>query len=122
MIALRKEIFDLIRKESIYIGIMFIATLAIFKIAFYRENLTILFRFVFSLFWLFALPGYFAMLYWHEKLDFVERFVVGTALSAGLTGAFSYYLGLFGLHIKYHTFTLPVAIIIVGLFAAIKKK
>lgn len=119
---MKKEIFKLIRKESIYIGIMFIAALVIFKIAFYREDLSPLFRVVFSLFWLFLLPGYFAMLYWHEKLDFIERLVIGIALSAGLTGALSYYLGLLGLHIKYHPFILAVVIIIVGLFAAMKKK
>ncbi|MBI3035448.1 hypothetical protein HYY71_03925 [Candidatus Woesearchaeota archaeon] len=94
----------------------------IFKIVFFKERLIVVFRIVLSLFWLFALPGYFIMLYWKEKLEFIERFIIGTALSAGIIGVFSYYLGLLGLNIKYHAFLLPLILILTGLIAAARKK
>ena len=118
---MKKEIFDFIKKESIYIGIVFLVFLIIFKIAFFNENLLSLLRVVLALFWLFALPGYFIMLYWREKLGFTERFIIGFALSAAVIGSISYYLGLIGLNIKYHTFLLPLIVILIGLFVNFRK-
>lgn len=109
---MKKEIFNL--KELKYIGFLFIIVLIIFKIAFYKENLVVLFRNVLSLFWLFALPGYFIMLYWKEQLGFVERFVIGVAIAAAIIGIFSYYIGLIGLNIKYHAVVLPLILILIG--------
>jgi len=119
---LRKEVFDLIKKEIKYIGFVFLIALVIFKIAFYKENLIVLLRNILSLFWLFVVPGYCFMLYWHDKLDFVERFIVGIALSAAIIGVFSYYLGLIGLNIKYHLFLFPVLISLIGLVMVFKKR
>lgn len=120
-IALKKEAFEAIKKEMQYLGLAFIIALIIFKIAFYNEKLLILFRFVLSLFWLFVLPGYFVMLHWSANLDFIERLIIGTALAAGVIGSFSYYLGLFGLHIKYHAIVLPIAIILLSFAIMLKK-
>ena len=119
---MNKEAFNLIKEESKYIGILFIAALIIFKIIYFKENLAVLLRITLSLFWLFVIPGYFAMLYWKEKLEFAERFVIGVLASAAIIGIFSYYFGLMGLNIKYHAFVLPIFIIIIGLAAAIRKK
>ena len=119
---MRKEVFDTLKKELQYVAILFLLAVAAFKIAFFNENLIVLFRNVLSLFWLFALPGYFIMFYWKEKLDFTERFIIGIALSAGIIGITSYYLGISGLDIKYHTVLLPLIIIIVGFAIAIKKE
>jgi len=119
---LNKEVFNSTKEESKYIGILFIVGLVIFKIIYFKESLAVLLKIAASLFWLFVIPGYFAMLYWKNKLEFAERFVVGIALSAALIGIFSYYLGLIGLNMKYHAFILPPVIIIIGLVAAIRKK
>ena len=119
---MRKEVFDTLKKEFQYIGLLFLLALVIFKAVFFKENLLGVFRTVLSIFWLFALPGYFIMLYWKEKLEFAERIVIGIALSAGATGILSYYIGLIGLNIRYHAVLLPLAIIIAGLIAAINKK
>lgn len=119
---MKNEAFDFIKKEMLYIGLIFLIGLIIFKIVFFKERLIVVFRIVLSLFWLFALPGYFIMLYWKEKLEFIERFIIGTALSAGIIGVFSYYLGLLGLNIKYHAFLLPLILILTGLIAAARKK
>jgi len=119
---LKKELFELVKKEFKQVGILFALGLIIFKIVFFNENLIVVFRNVLSLFWLFVLPGYFIMLYWAEKLDFVERLIIGTAVAAGIAGILSYYLGLFGLNIKYHAILLPPAIIAAGFIIATRKK
>jgi len=73
--VLKKRVFDL--KELKYIGLIFVLSLIIFKIAFYKENLVVLFRSVLSIFWIFVLPGYFILVYWKEKIGFMERFIIG---------------------------------------------
>ena len=119
---MKKEVSDLIKKESRYLGLLLLSALVIFKITFFKENLIVLLRTVLSLFWLFVLPGYIIMLYWKEKLEFIERFIIGIALSTGMIGIFSYYLGLTGVNIKYHAILLPSVIIIIGFFIVIKKE
>ena len=120
-IALKKEVFEILKKEMKYTCILFLLSVIIFKIAFYRENLIILLRNVLALFWLFVLPGYFMMLYWNERLEFLERFIVGIALSAAIIGILSYYIGLMGLNIKYHIFVLPLALILIGIAINLRK-
>jgi len=121
MIALKKEAFNFIKKEMKHIGILLLLALVIFKIAFFKENLIVLARTVLSLFWLFVLPGYFIMLYWKEKLGFLERFVIGIFISASVIGILSYYLGLVGLNIKYHAVILPLTLILFGIGLNFKK-
>ncbi len=121
LIALKKELFSVIKKELMYIGLLFLIVLIIFKIAFFKENITIILRTVLSLFWLFVLPGYFIMFYWNEKINFIERFVIGIALSAAIIGIFSYYIGLMGLNIKYHAILLPVVLILIGVIINLRK-
>lgn len=116
-IALKKEVFNPILGELKNIGILFLIALVIFKAAFYNENILVVLRAVISLFWLFILPGYFATLYWHKNLDFTERIIAGTLSSAAMMGIFSYYLGLLGLNIKFHTILLPLVLILLGFFA-----
>jgi len=122
LIVLSKEIFNFLKKESVYLGAVFLVLLLILKIVFFKENFVVLARYTISLFWLFILPGYFAMLYWREKIEFIERIVVGFAVSAAVIGVFSYYIGLVGFNIKYHTFLLPLILIIAGIFFASKAK
>ena len=117
---MKKEVSDLLKKELQYIGLLFLLALAIFKVVFFKEDFIVLLRSVLSLFWLFVLPSYFILLYWRENLEFIERFVIGIAVSAGIIGMSSYYLGLIGLNIKYHIFLLPLALILIGM-SIIKK-
>ena len=119
---MKKEVFNLLKKELAYILALFVIFLIIFKIIYFKESFFIITRTVLSIFWLFVLPGYFAMFYWHEKLGFIERLVVGIALSAAIIGALSYYLGLIGLNIKYHALSLPLVIIVIGFFFIFKEK
>ena len=120
-----KEVFENlknnIKKEARYIGLLFLISLVILKIVFFKEDILVVFRYVLSLFWLFVLPGYCAMLYWKEKIDFMERIIIGVGVSAGIIGIFSYYFGLIGLDIKYHTVILPLLIILISLVFVMRK-
>lgn len=122
MTALKKEIFELVKKEALYMAALFLAALLIFKIVFYKEVIAVLLRTLASIFWLFALPGYFIMLHWHEKLNFLERFIIGAIAAASAIGIASYYLGIFGLNIKYHAILLPLALLAAGFGGALLKK
>ena len=118
---MKKEIFNAIKKEFAYTGILFLLMIGIFKIVFFNENLFIVIKIVASLFWLFVLPGFIAMFYWKEQMDFIERLIIGTVLSAGINGIVSYYLGLIGLHIQYHVFILPPVIMLIGAIILYRK-
>ena len=118
---MKKEIFDIVKKESRYIGLLFLLCIAILKAVYFKEDILVVLRLLLSLFWLFILPGYFFMLYWGEKLDFTERIIVGIGAAAALIGIFSYYAGLIGLDMKYHTILLPLAMIIAGIIMSSKK-
>ena len=118
---MNQEVLNKLKKEFSYIGILFVLFILIFKIIFFKENLIVVFRTVISIFWIFIIPGYFILFYWHEKFNFTERFIIGIALSSAVIGIFSYYLGLIGLNIKYHTIILPLTIILVGVFINFKK-
>lgn len=122
LIVLKKEVFDLLKKDGIYIFYLFLLTLLVFKVAFYSDSIIVLIRSVSSIFWIFVVPGYFAMLFWHEKLNFVQRIVIGIAIAAGFIGTASYYLGLAGFNIKYHALVLPLLMIALGFVFAIKNK
>ena len=118
---MRKEIFEVIKNEALYIGLLFLLGLVIFKIAFFKESFIVVVRNVLSLFWLFALPGYCIMLYWNDKLGFVERLLIGIFVSAAITGVFSYYFGLLGLNIKYHYLLFPLIIMPLGIIFFLSK-
>jgi len=111
-----KQLFDQLKKESIYILSLLVISILALKIIFFKENILVIFRLVISFFFVFIIPGLAFMNYWREKLSFTERLAVGVGVSAALIGITSYYLGLIGLHIKYHTILLPLLIIIIGFY------
>ncbi len=101
-------------RELITLGVLFLAAAIAMKIVFFREHAAVTTVFTFSLFWLFVLPGYSIMHYWHDKLPFLERLVVGTGLAAAVLGIASYYLGLAGVHNAVHGYLLPAFFIVAG--------
>ena len=118
---MKKEILSKLKKEIGIIGILLILFILVFKIIFFKENLMVVFRTALSIFWMFIIPGYFILFYWKEKLNFTERLIIGIALSAAITGIFSYYLGIIGINIRYHTIILPLIMILIGIFVNLKE-
>ncbi len=97
----RNRLVFLLKKEAKTGLIVLAALLLVFKIVFYNESLLVVGRTVLGFFWLFVLPGYVLMLFWREKLDFLERLVLGTTAAVALISLASYYLtlaGLMGIH------------------------
>lgn len=115
-----KELLNKIKQEFIYILMLLVIVIIIFKVVFYNESFLILSRTVIAFFWLFIIPGFSLMYYWHD-LSFLERFLVGIALSTVTIGIFGYYLGLAGLHAKYHTILLPLIALTISFFIISKK-
>ncbi len=110
----KKEAFGLITVAAVAVATM--------KIVFYRQDFIATTRTALSLFWMLTLPGYALLNYWKEKLGFMERIVIGTAAGAAVTAIASYYLGIAGLHVKYHWIVLPIAMLIVAALVAKRKK
>jgi len=106
---------SLLKKESIILLAIIIISVLVTKIIFYKESIFIVTRTVVSFFWLFIIPGFIIMYYWSDRLDFLERLFVGTALNTAFVGVMSYYLGIIGINISTHGIILPVAVIIIGL-------
>jgi uncharacterized membrane protein len=104
-----------IKKELVSLTILFVALVIIGKIVFYQEAIFVIARFIAAFYWLLILPGFFLMYYWKERLGFLERLLLGVALGASILGISSYYLGLLGLHIKYHYMVIPSVMLIIGL-------
>jgi uncharacterized membrane protein len=122
MSALDEALKIKLKKEFMHIGILFVLSVIIFKIAFYKESFIVILRTVASIFWLFVLPGFAIMYYWHDRLEMPVRLVLGIGFSAAVIGILSYYIGLFGLHVKYHTILLPLAMILTGIFLIFRQK
>ena len=120
--ALNKEAFDPIKKESVNFIYLFILSVVILKIAFFKDDFVTILRVSLSLFWLFAIPGYLFMLLWLNELGFIERLAIGVVVSTSIIGISSYYLGLAGLNIKHHTYILPLILSSVSLIIYFKKR
>ena len=97
--------------------VLYLALSIVFQIAFYRESVVIVQRFLGGLYWLFVLPGATLLLAWGDRWGFVERAVAGTALVFAVIGTASYYLGIVGLHVKYHGFLFTPVLIVIGIAA-----
>ena len=112
---------DKIKEEAKRIGISALMVLIMFKAVFYSESLISIVKITMLFYWLFALPGFMIMCYWKEKIDFIERLVIGTLLGAGIFGMTSYYFGLLGVHVKYMIIIAPALTIIAGSFLSRKE-
>ena len=116
-----KELTNKLKKEAMILLILYLLGLIIFKFIFNKEQLGVVIKVVFGLFWLFVLPGFSLMYYWHDKLDFTERAIIGTAMSLALIGIMSYHAGLIGLHVKNHAIVFPLVILVGGILVIRKK-
>ncbi len=117
---MHSKLIDELKNELKLLAAAFVAVIIILKIAYYKESLLVVVRTAAALFWLFMLPGYAMMLYWREKLGFVERIIAGTAAAMAASGIAGYYLGLIGLKLQNQTLILPAAIVIVSFALAAK--
>ena len=109
-----KETITIIKNDLLSLVITLISALIILKIVFFKEGLLVIIRLLVSFYWLYVLPGFSLLYYWREKFNFLERLTIGTALGFALIGIISYYIGLLGIHAKYHSIVLPTITLIAG--------
>ena len=93
-----------IKPELLRMGIVYLVLLAILKTVFFKEPFIQLAAVAFGIVYAFVIPGYALMLRISKKPDFLASLIIGTVLSIAIIGISSYYIGLFGLHVKYHFF------------------
>lgn len=102
------------REELVKLIIIYIVLSVMLQVGFYKESVMTVQRFLWSLYWLFILPGFLLLLPWRNGLNFIERAAIGTALSLAAIGTGSYYAGIIGIPIRIHRFIFPPALIAVG--------
>ncbi len=110
---MNNNLIEKIKKELLYLLIVFGVFVIIMKIGFYKENLFSVIKSSLGIFWIFF-SGFFVMYNWHDKLEFLERILISAPFSLAVIGISSYYAGIFGIHIKYHNVILPAGLIVIG--------
>lgn len=113
---MKKEQWHNLKKDGIHLGILFLMSVIIFKGVFFRESFLGVIRTVFSIFWLFVLPGFFMLSVWRGRMSFLERFFAGCLLGGIVVGIFSYYFGLIGFRLSMQTFIMPFGFCVIGFF------
>ena len=112
-----KPTFQFNQEEIIHEATLFITgyliILLVYQAAFYHTPLSTTLRIITSFFLVFVIPGYLVMLFFKNHLDALERFIIGILVGILLIPFFSYYLGLIGLHIKYHHLVIPPLLVII---------
>ena len=111
---------QLFKSEAKKLVLLFLLIVAIFQIVFYKENLFVILKLVFSLFYIIILPGHLIMMFWADKISFKERIIIGTVTGLVIIGLASYYLGIIGLNVKHHIIMLPLIIMILSIFLHIR--
>lgn len=94
----------------------------VLKVLFPLSSITTIAKLIAGIVWLFVLPGYAIMLPWQHELELKERIVVGMLAAAGIEAIASYYAGMFGLHIRSHSWLFPAIIIMAGVALAHSKR
>lgn len=119
---MKRKLFEIIRKESKYLGMILLALLILLKIAFFRESIISVIKISAVSFLVFLIPGYLLSIRWYDKFHFTERIMVSSFFTITSYGLLGYYLGLIGLHIKHHIYVLPILISALGIALFLKKK
>ena len=116
---------ELVREEGKALGIVAGVLFVVLLVAFYKSGVIVALRMALALLWLFVVPGMLLLLFLREKLQRMERILIGSLLSAGVLGIASYYIGLIGFNVNYHYLVLPLVLdgagIIVFLWHSKKK-
>src|SRR3989344_266759 len=78
------EIRKIILKELKIIGLMFVLFYLMFQIHYYKENLFIILKIAIAHFYLFIIPGYSLCLMFYDKIERLDRLVLGIGVGYGL--------------------------------------
>ena len=115
------EIKDKLKNELKMLIYLFAGVFIVFQVVFYKTSLIQNFLAVLSLFFIFVLPGLFLTFCMRESFGFAERVVAGSLFAAAILGIATYYLGLWGLHIRISSWILPPVLMAAGACASMIK-
>ena len=102
-----------IKQDLKSLGITILILTIIFLIVFYKENIFTTIWAVLSFVLTFILPGFTLCYLWYDKLDFIERFIIGTMLGLISVGILSYNLSMYlNLDIKIISIIAPILVIL----------
>ena len=102
-----------IKQDLKSLGITLLILTIIFLIVFYKENIFTTIWAVLSFVLTFILPGFTLCYLWYDKLDFIERFIIGTMLGLISVGILSYNLSMYlNLDIKIISIIAPILVIL----------
>ena len=104
-----------LKKELTNIILLLAGLCLIFQLVFNKGSLGTNITAAASVYWLFILPGFAIMYWWQESLDFVERVIIGSVIGFAVIGVGGYYIGLLGIHTRFHSLILPPIMILIGL-------
>ena len=104
---------DDVVKELRSVGVYFVIVLMILQVIYFKSSIVTTLRVALSFFWLFVVPGLCVLFYWRKQLVFVERALISIPIGVAILGVTSYFLGLGGLHVKYHGYLVPGVVVVV---------
>ena len=103
-----------IKKDFKSFGIATLILTIVFMIIFYKTNIFITIWAVLSFLLTFVLPGFILCYLWYNKLDFIERFIIGTILGLISVGILSYNISMYlGMNIKTISVITPIIVILI---------
>ena len=103
-----------IKQDLKSLGITLLILTIIFIIVFYKENIFTTIWTVLSFVLTFILPGFTLCYLWYDKLDFIERFIIGTMLGLITVGILSYNLSMYlNLNIKIISIIAPIIVTLI---------
>lgn len=81
---MKEEAKKITMRELKIIGITFILFYAFFQIHYYKESIFVVLRMVIAHFYLFIIPGYSLCLIFYDKINRIERLILGVGVGYGL--------------------------------------
>jgi len=109
------------KQDLVLTGLLILSFSIILQIVLYKESFLISLMTVLRFFYSIVIPGLCISLYLKNKLNYSARLVLGSVFIIASTSITSYYLGILGLHVKYHPWIIPPLMMLLGVLLFLKK-
>jgi len=107
-------LLEQIKKDLKSFSVTILVLIVIFIIVFYKENIFTTIWVVLSFVLTFVLPGFTICYLWYNKLDFIERLIIGTMLGLISIGILSYNISVYlGIDIKIISIITPIIVTLI---------
>ncbi|MBN2421475.1 hypothetical protein JXB27_04315 [Candidatus Woesearchaeota archaeon] len=114
---MKKENKKIILDELKMLGIALLLFYAFFQIHYHKENFFVVLKMVFAHFYLFIIPGYSLSLIFYEKINKIERLIIGVGIGYGLQPFLLYLINaIVKVNIMKYNVFVSAAMILLGLW------